>query len=376
MSTSFEEIFATYSWSEVADRIQATTESQVHHALATPRRSCEDLMALLSPAAEKHLEEMAQQSHTLTKRHFGKTIQMYAPLYLSNECTNICTYCGFSLNNKIDRLTLNQEQMKREAQVLRDYGFEHVLLVTGESARTVGVPYFQAALDTLRPYFSHLSMEVQPLEEEEYALLRNHGLNTVLVYQETYHRDEYRTHHKKGKKAHFSYRLATPERLGRAGIHKIGLGVLLGLEDWRTDLWFLGRHLAYLRKNFWRSRFSLSFPRLRPAEGVLEPKVIVTERHLVQALTAFRLFDPHVELSLSTRESVAFRDNAIRLGVTSMSAGSRTEPGGYALNSEALEQFSTSDERSVAEVAEAIKAAGYDPVWKDWDKVYDLSNAA
>jgi 2-iminoacetate synthase len=296
-------------------------------------------------------------------------IQLYIPLYLSNECQNICTYCGFSYENKIARRTLSAGELLREVAVIREMGYEHVLLVSGEANQTVGVDYFVKALDVVRPHFAHLSMEVQPLEQADYSLLMEHGLHTVLVYQETYHREDYKLHHPRGKKSNFRYRLETPDRLGMAGIYKMGLGVLIGLEDWRTDCWFTGLHLRYLENVYWRTRYSISFPRLRPHVGGLAPKVEMSDRELIQLICAYRLLDEEVELSLSTRESPVFRDHAVRLGVTAMSAGSRTNPGGYSVDPGSLEQFEIHDERSPAEIAAMIRRQGYDAVWKDWDRV-------
>jgi 2-iminoacetate synthase len=376
----------------------------VERALGRLHRDLEDFKALISPAAAPYLEEMAQLSHRLTQKRFGKVIQLYIPLYLSNECQNICTYCGFSYDNKIRRRTLTAGELLTEVAAIREMGYEHVLLVSGEANQTVGVDYFIKALETVRPHFAHVSMEVQPLDQEDYSQLMQHGLNTVLVYQETYHREDYKLHHPKGKKSNFVYRLETPDRLGRAGIHKIGLGVLIGLEDWRTDSWFTALHLQYLERTYWKTKYSLSFPRLRPFSGEeraavgaksgetagmrarpgervngagiegdrpygLQPKVEMTDRELIQLICAYRLLDEEVELSLSTRESPVFRDHAIRLGITAMSAGSRTNPGGYVVDPESLEQFEISDDRSPAVIAAMIRQQGYEAVWKDWDQV-------
>ena len=364
---SFRPVFEAHPWEAVKASIYAKTAADVVRALAAPRRTLEDFKALVSPAAAPFLEQMAQQSRQLTQRRFGNTMQLYAPLYLSNECQNICTYCGFSLDNKLRRRTLSSVEMLQEAAVLKEWGYGHVLLVTGEADQTVGVDYLEKALHTLRPYFAHLSMEVQPLDEEDYQRLIPAGLNTVLVYQETYHQADYKKHHPKGKKSNFWYRLDTPDRLGRAGIHKMGLGVLIGLEDWRTDCFYTALHLDYLERTYWQTKYSLSFPRLRPAEGLLQPKVEMTNRELVQLICAYRLLNEEVELSLSTREEPAFRDQAIKLGITSISAGSKTNPGGYAVAPESLEQFEISDDRSPAEIAAMLRRQGYEPVWKDWD---------
>ena len=364
---SFRPVFEAHPWEAVKASIYAKTAADVERALAAPRRTLEDFKALVSPAAAPYLEQMAQRSRQLTQRRFGNTMQLYAPLYLSNECQNICTYCGFSLDNKLRRRTLSAVEMLQEAAVLKGWGYDHVLLVTGEANQTVGVDYLYNALRTLRPHFAHLSMEVQPLDEADYRRLLPEGLNTVLVYQETYHQADYKKHHPKGKKSNFWYRLDTPDRLGRAGVHKMGLGVLIGLEDWRTDCFYTALHLDYLERTYWQTKYSLSFPRLRPAEGLLQPKVEMTNRELVQLICAYRLLNEEVELSLSTRETPAFRDQASKLGITSLSAGSKTNPGGYAVAPESLEQFEISDERSPAEVAAMLRRQGYEPVWKDWD---------
>ncbi|MCB0502635.1 MAG: 2-iminoacetate synthase ThiH [Bacteroidetes bacterium] len=370
---SFKEIFDQYNWASTQASIYDKTHADVEQALLNAgQASLEDFKALISPAAAPFLEQMAQLSHQLTLKRFGKTIQLYAPMYLSNECQNICTYCGFSLTNKIPRKTLSDAEILEEVKVIKSLGFDHILLVTGEANQTVGVDYIDHAIQLIRPYFSSISMEVQPLDQPDYGQLINSGLNTVLVYQETYHKEAYKTHHPKGKKSNFDYRLATPDRLGQAAINKIGLGVLLGLEDWRTDSFFTALHLAYLQKQYWKTKFSISFPRLRPFSGGLAPKVDMSERELVQLICAYRIFNEDVELSLSTRENEKFRDNAFKLGITTMSAGSKTDPGGYASGQEQLEQFEISDERSPKEVSQMIAANGYEPVWKDWDVSYDV----
>jgi 2-iminoacetate synthase len=362
----FREIFDKYSWDEVKGLIYSKTSEDVERALQKKSLSMDDFAALLSPAAEIYLENMAAKSHDLTRKRFGNTIQMYIPMYLSNECQNICTYCGFSLDNKIRRTTLTDGQILKEVEVIKSYGYDHILLVSGEANRTVGTEYFTNAMRLIRPYFSNISMEVQPMDQHDYELLIQEGLYAVLVYQETYKKENYKDYHPKGKKSNFDFRLDTPDRLGKAGIHKIGLGVLIGLEDWRVDSWFCALHLQYLRNTYWKSKFSLSFPRLRPAEGYPNPNHIMTDKELVQLICAYRLFDENLELSLSTRETKYFRDHVMRLGITSMSAGSKTDPGGYAGDMHALEQFEISDERSPMEIAEMITKNGYEPVWKDW----------
>ncbi len=363
---TFKNIFDQYNWNDTLTSILSKTETDVIRALSHPNRGLEDFKALVSPAAKPFLEEMAQISSQVTKKRFGNTIQMYAPMYLSNECQNICTYCGFSMTNKIPRRTLTDQEILREVDFLKSKGYNHVLLVTGEANKTVGVEYIKKAIQLIRSKFANITIEVQPLDQSDYELLKKSGLYAVLVYQETYHRQEYKHHHPKGRKSNFDYRLETPDRLGRAGIHKIGLGALFGLEDWRADSFFTALHLQYLQKTYWKTKYSISFPRLRPHSGGLEPKVAMTDSDLVQLICAYRLFDEDVELSMSTRESEVFREHIVTLGITSISAESKTNPGGYVVEPQSLEQFEISDERPTEEVVQMLKNKGLDVVWKDW----------
>ena len=364
---SFSEQIKNYRWDDVHSSIYNKNGDDVRRALGKSRLDLEDFKALISPAAEPFLEAMAQKSQQLTLQRFGKTQQFYIPLYLSNMCSNICSYCGFSMHNKIRRTVLDMQQVEEECVAIKKMGFDHILLVTGES-RKVGVEYFKQVLPIVKRYFSHITLEIQPLDQDEYEELIEQGVDSVLVYQETYRPQTYAEHHHKGKKTDFNYRLQTHDRLGRAGIHKMGLGCLIGLEEWRTDCFYVAAHLTYLEKKYWQSRYTISFPRLRPCVGGLEIKSSISDKQLVQLICAYRLFNPEVELSLSTRESENFRDNVLPLGITTLSAGSSTQPGGYAEQSEkALEQFAISDERSPAQMVELVKSQGYEVVWKDWD---------
>ena len=365
---SFVKTLDQYNWDEIKTSIYAKTEQDVLHALDQPKCNLEDFKALISPAAEPYLEQMAQKSMLETQKRFGKTIQLYVPLYLSNTCSNSCVYCGFSHKNKIERVTLSEGQILEEAMAIKKMGFDHLLLVTGEHQKEAGFDYLMRAIEILRPHFSQLSVEVQPMSTEEYQQLIQVGLHAVYIYQETYHQENYKSYHPTGKKSVFKYRLETPDRLGKAGIHKIGLGCLIGLEDWRTDIWHTALHLSYLEKTYWQSRYSISFPRLRPSAGGFQPNMEISDRELLQVICAFRLLNQEVELSLSTRETPTFRDNVFKLGVTAMSAGSKTEPGGYAVQTKALEQFEVSDQRSPKEVEEMLHQNQYEAVWKDWDR--------
>ncbi len=371
---TFLDRFNQIHWDELKMSIHSKTAVDVENALQSARLNHEQFLALISPAAEPYLEAMAQKSMHLTRQRFGNTLQLYIPLYLSNKCTNICTYCGFSLGNKIRRKTLKMEELDQEVAAIKKMGFDHILLVTGEAPGTVGVSYIKSVVERLRPHFSHISIEVQPLDQEDYEPLMEVGLDAVLVYQETYHRSAYEKYHLRGSKMDFNYRLETADRLGRAGIDKIGVGALIGLEDWRTDSAMVAAHLDYLEKTYWRTRYSISFPRLRPCEGEFQPVSVISDRQLVQLICAYRLFKPEAELSLSTRESEKFRDNVLPLGITTMSAYSSTHPGGYAddniLGNEDLEQFTIDDNRRPEAVAEAIRAKGLEPVWKDWSHCF------
>ncbi|XTZ64905.1 2-iminoacetate synthase ThiH [Aeromonas salmonicida subsp. pectinolytica] len=368
-AASFVDRWCELEWDDIGMQIRAKTTRDVERALANPHRSLQDFMALISPAAEAFLPQMAAEAERLTRQRFGNTVGFYVPLYLSNLCANDCSYCGFSMSNRLKRKTLDAEEIERECLAIKARGFDSVLLVTGEHESKVGMAYFREHLPQIRRHFSALAMEVQPLSQADYAELKTLGLDAVMVYQETYHAPSYARHHLRGNKQDIDWRLATPERLGRAGIDKIGLGALIGLSsDWRADSYFVAEHLSWLERHHWQSRYSLSFPRLRPCTGGLQPEVVMSDRQLVQLICAWRLFSPTLELSLSTRESPAFRNGALRLGITQMSAESRTQPGGYAEgDKEELEQFAIHDARPLGEVADAVRQAGLQPVFKDWE---------
>lgn len=364
----YEHLHASpYTWERVGNMLAEVTAADVERALAASRRTVDDFIALISPAAVPFLEQMAQQAHMLTVERFGRTMQLYIPLYLSNICSNACVYCGFSRANKIHRRKLTTEEVDREAEAILRLGYKHLLLVSGESERATPAAYYEEMTRRLRPHFSQLSLEVQPLTTEEYVRLHAAGIGAVYVYQETYNEEAYPLYHPAGRKADYRYRLETPDRVGQADIQKVGIGALLGLEHWRTDSVFTALHLRYLEQTYWKTRFSVSLPRLRPATGGWEPKDPIDDVGMVQLIAAFRLFDRDVEISLSTRESRLFRDHVMLLGITSVSAGSKTEPGGYAEEHTDLEQFSVNDARTPAEMAEDLRRLGYEPVWKDWD---------
>lgn len=377
----FSEVLSRIDWDGISERIAAVTDTDVKRVLAMARTNrktldTEDFIVLVSEAAATYLEEMAQLSRRFTLERFGKTISMYIPMYVSNACTNKCVYCGFNHDNPMMRTILTMEQVKAECEAIKKLGpFENLLIVSGEFPSLCGVEYFRKVLETCHPYFHNLTIEVQPMKQAQYEALVESGLHGVVCFMETYHRPSYHECHPRGIKSIFEWRLNGYDRMGRAGLHKIGMGVLLGLQpDWRTDAVMLAIHLRYLQRKYWRTRYSINFPRMCPSESGFQPRAVVTDRQLAQLTFAFRIFDHDVDISYSTRESDGFRRNMMPLGVTSMSAGSRTEPGGYASVSDALEQFSITDDRTPADVASDIRAGGYEPVWKDWDSVYNAQH--
>lgn len=373
----FSEELLHYSWDDTTSVIASKTAADVRRALGKAHCDVDDFMALISPAAEPFIEEMARLARRYTEERFGRTVSMFIPLYLTNSCTNSCVYCGFHVANKMRRTILTPDEMVQEYEAIKRLGpFENLLLVTGENPALAGVDYLAQALDLAKPYFSNLKIEVMPLSADDYRRLTHHGMNGVICFQETYHRENYRLYHPRGMKSKFEWRVDGFDRMGQAGVHSIGMGVLIGLErEWRTDITMMARHLRYLQRHYWRTRYSVNFPRMCPAEnGGFQPNCIMTDRELAQLTFAMRIFDHDVDISYSTRELPAFRDHMATLGVTTMSAGSRTEPGGYATHPQALEQFEVSDPRTVDEVAEALRRMGVEPVWKDWDASFDLGS--
>jgi 2-iminoacetate synthase len=349
--------------------VDGATPLDVERALSARRRTLADLAALLSPAAGERLEDLAAAAHDLTIQRFGRTVRLFAPLYLSNECVSTCTYCGFSAGNDIRRRTLSPAEVRVEAEALVAAGHRHVLLVAGEHARIVSKDYLVACVEAIAPIVPEIGVEVQVWDEATYRRLLAAGCDGVVVYQETYARDTYAAVHLKGKKRNYDWRLAAPDRAAAAGMRRLGIAALLGLhDDWRREVLAVGAHAHALIRRWWRAEVAVALPRLRPAAGGYEPADPVDDRAFVQTLCALRLTLPDVGITLSTREPAVLRDALVPLGVTTMSAGSHTEPGGYATPTDAEPQFAISDERTPAAVAAALRAAGYDPVWKDWQR--------
>ena len=365
-----DDLLNNNGWENLSEKILRYSPEQVNSVLAKPELSINDLPVLLSPAASEQLETMAQRSHKLTLQRFGKTVLMYVPLYVSNYCTNLCVYCGFNAKNKVKRLAMSIDEAVNESMLLHKMGFQHILLVSGEHPNYANVDYLSELSGKLRDKFSSICVEVQPLSQDDYTKLISSGIDCVTCYQETYNKKTFSEVHPGGKKSDYNWRINTVERAAKAGIRKVGVSPLYGLDNWRTEALFTGFHSYFLMTHYWQTQVSISFPRLRGAAGGFVPENPLTDKQLAQLICAFRLVLPDVHLVLSTREPANIRDNMLPLGITQMSAASSTSPLGYSNASEAGEQFDVVDKRSAAEVAEAIKRIGYEPVWKDWDREY------
>jgi 2-iminoacetate synthase len=352
--------------------LREMTASDVERALTfrPGSYSLPKLLALLSPTAEEYLEPMAEQARRLTLQRFGRTVRLFAPLYLSSHCVNRCQYCGFNRDNRFERVRLSIDEAVAEADILAREGFRDILLVSSEDRQFITASYLANLASKLRSKFSFISAEIYQMTGPEYRQLFEAGIEGITLYQETYDRGAYARYHLGGPKADYDRRLRGPDDFASAGMREIGLGALLGLADWRIETLALAEHAFHLFKRWWQSHVSFSFPRLRPACGVPPEAVacLVTDRNLVQMMLALRLCFADAGLVLSTRERAAFRDRLIRLGVTKMSAGSRTSPGGYSGRQTSSGQFEVDDTRSPAAVVEMLRNLGFDPVWKDWDR--------
>ena len=392
---SFVAEFNTLPLPSLLAQSRAATSDAVARSLARARPDLADFARLLSPAAGACLEALGLRSAQLTRQRFGKVIRLFAPLYLSNECINNCQYCGFSRDNPILRVTLSVDEVLREARALKDQGFRNLLLVAGEHPKFVSSNYLRECVAALHAEVPGISLEVGPMETEDYRPLVEAGADGLVVYQETYDRSVYAAMHTAGPKRNFDWRLETPERACAAGFKRLGIGALYGLADWRSEALCLAAHARYLLRHCWKAQLTLSLPRLRPCAGEFVPPQSLSDRDLVQLVCALRIFLPDAGIVLSTREPASLRNGLIRLGITLMSAGSHTEPGGYTgagrehvhrtqrgrvvplteSSSEwspenptaATGQFDIADERSPFEVAHAIAGQGLEPVWKDWD---------
>jgi 2-iminoacetate synthase len=367
-TVTFAEELERIPFDALIERSGGASPDDVDRVLARRplERTLEDFVTLLSPAAGERLEDLAVASRRLTLARFGRTMHLYAPLYLSNECLTTCVYCGFARELPIARKTLTPDETLEEARHLVREGFRSVLLLTGEHERLTGVEFLEDRLRLLADEVPSLSIEVQVWSEGEYRRLAAAGCEGVVVYQETYHPETYRGVHLAGRKRHYEWRLLGPERAARAGMRRVGIGALLGLHaDWRYEAIAVAAHARFLMRHYWRSQIAVSVPRLRPSPAGWQPEDPVGDRDLTQLVCALRLAAPDAGIVLSTREPAELRDGLFRIGVTHVSAGSHTEPGGYEHPEEATGQFEVADLRSPADVADRLRALGYDPVWED-----------
>jgi 2-iminoacetate synthase len=392
---TFVNEFNTLPLAALVERsLNASTEA-ARASMGKAELSLNDFAHLISRAGAELLEPLSRRSQQMTRQRFGKVIRLFAPLYLSNECINACQYCGFSRGNPILRVTLTPEEVRREARALLEQGFRNILIVSGEHPKFVSGGYMAQCVSLLHEEVPSLSLEIGPMETADYLPLVRAGAEGLVVYQETYDREVYAAMHTAGPKRNFDWRMETPERAYSAGFRRIGIGALYGLGDWRLEAISVAAHAAYLLRNCWKAQLTISLPRMRPCAGEFQPLTHLSDRELVQLVCAFRLMFPDVGLVLSTRESAKLRNGLIPLGITLISAGSHTEPGGYTGAGKetlhhtehgrivelgasewatpdsrpvhATSQFQIADERSPREVADLVRQLGYEPVWKDWD---------
>lgn len=368
--TFFDELCSAIPIPDDCEKMIArASEPAVERALSQAELRSSDFAALLSPAASRYMERMAGRAHDKTLHNYGPNILLYAPLYLSNYCVNYCVYCGFSAAHELPRRKLDLKEVEQEAQAIAATGLEHLLILTGESKQHSPVSYISECMSVLRRHFSSVSIEVYPLTEDEYGELITSGIDGLTIYQETYDPAIYAEMHPRGPKREYRFRLEAPERAAQAGIRTVNVGPLLGLAHWQAEVYAAGLHAGYLQRKFPEVEISVSLPRMRPECGGFEPRFPVSDREMVQAMLALRMFLPRVGITVSTRESAELRDNLIRLGVTKMSAGSSTEVGGYAASGRGVGQFEVSDHRSVSEMRQVIASKGYKAVLKDWHDI-------
>ena len=372
MSNHFLDTLNEWPPERVRDLIYSRTVDHVNIALnSSGHYAPENLATLLSPAAEAQLETMAQLSAHWTRQRFGNAIQFFAPLYVSNYCCNGCTYCGFNqATNHTVRRALTLEEAVAEAQCLASQGFGHILLVSGEDRKNASPEWLAELTHRIRPLFASIQIEIYALSQPEYARLISQGVDGMTMFQESYNPKVYAHFHPTGPKRDYNNRIDAFERAAQAGMTFLGLGTLLGLNDWREECFYMGLHAAYLQKKYWRTSLAFSFPRIRPAVGSMPPPHPVSDANLVQLMSALRVQLPDATQTLSTRESPGFRERLLGIAVNKMSAGAKTTPGGYQQTTDAEAQFEVADPRSLAEVAEVVKTLGFDPVMKDWDRNY------
>lgn len=366
---SYYETIAQYKNFDFNKAFNAVSADRARMAVNSESLDTDRFLSLLSPAAESYLEEMAQKSRQITLRNFGRVIQLYTPLYLSNYCENECVYCGFSAKNDIERKRLTPDEVRAEAESIAATGLKHILVLTGESRKMSPLDYVKDCIKVLKRYFSSITIEIYPLTEDEYREAAAEGVDGLTIYQEVYDEDIYYTMHPGGPKRDYSFRLDAPERGARAGMRSVSIGVLLGLDDWRKEVFLMGLHAKYLQDRYPEVEIGVSLPRLRPQLGSFKAPYSVKDKDIVQMILALRLFVPRLGITISTREDPAFRENLIGLGVTRMSAGSTTVVGGRIAEKKGdtqPSQFDILDRRSVDEIKAVLESKEYQAVLKDW----------
>lgn len=366
---SFSTILDTYDCASLIGRINAADASSIPALLSGEKVDFNGLTPLFSPAAADHLIPIATKARRLTIKRFGRIINFYEPIYLSNECYNYCIYCGFNGGIDMSRTTLTDAQIEQEYEQIKALGFDSVLLLTGYAPQTATIEYISRAVRTAKKHFTFVGLEIYPMDVDGYAALVDAGADGLTIYQEAYHKPTYKEMHLQGKKKDYQWRLNAPERAAKAGFRKIGMGTLLGLYDWRYEAAMLALHIDYLQKKYWKVEYTIGFPRINPPNTGFNIPYPVADKDLVQLMCALRLFLPDVGFVLSTREAPAFRDKLIELCITQISAGSKTNPGGYT-DDTSNEQFSVSDSRDINEMISVVKNKGYDPVLKDWESSF------
>lgn len=368
---SFIDTIKSVTFDNIKEIISSTTEEKIISILKKDEITFNEFLALLSEKAAKFLPEMVLKSKEVTIKRFGKIINFYVPLYLSNECSNQCVYCGFNQQRDIIRKTLTFNEIEKDLEKIKDYGFDNILLLTGEHKKAANLDYIKNAVKMAKDNFTFVGLEIYPMKIEEYRELLITGARGLTIYQETYDIETYDKMHIKGKKKDYLWRLDTPERACIAGFRKVGLGALLGLFDWQYEVAMLALHINYLQKRYWKTEFTLGFPRINPPDDIFKIPYKVSDKNFLQLLSALRIYLPDVGFLLTTRERPELRDNLIGLMITQISAGSKTNPGGYIDNS-ADEQFHVSDNRTLEEMIRVVRKKGYDPVLKDWEKNFSL----
>ena len=365
----FYDLKSIYNNFNFNDYFNNVKDSDILKSIEKEELSHFDFLNLISPNAIKYIEKIAEKSHSLTVQQFGKTISLYLPLYISNYCTNECVYCGFNKNNKIGRKHLNLKEIREEAKEIAKTGIKHILILTGEAEGVVEVSYLEDAVKVLKEYFSSVSIEVYPMEEDEYRKLKEAGVDGLTIYQEVYDEDIYKQVHLSGKKRDYHFRINTPERGAKAGFRVVNIGTLFGLGDLREEAFYSAIHAKYLSDKYINTEFSISLPRINSAEGGFEPLEPLDDIKFIQFMMAYRLYLPKLGINISTRENAFFRNNLLKLGVTKFSAGSKTTVGGYLEDDKTTQQFEISDDRSVEEIVDMLKKSDYQAVFKDWELI-------